>query len=323
MTRWFTSATVALAFALLPSAPVAAQEWPQRPIRILVGFGPGGGTDLAARTLAQPLSELLGQPVVVENKPGAGGTTAGELVAKSAKDGYTALMMSNAHAVSAALYKTVPYDAVNDFQMVSLVGTAGLVLVTRPDFPPSDVKGVIAALKASPDTFNYGSAGIGTTQQLASELMAQLAGFKVKHIPYRSTPAVIAALRAKEIDYTFELIQPVLGQIRSGDLKAIAVTSAQRFPTVPELPTFAEGGLPTYDVTSWYGVALPAGTPKPIVDKFHKGMMEALGRESVRKQILDAGALYKTSTPDELSSHVAREIAKWKAVMEKSGIPQQ
>src|SRR5262245_22990526 len=220
-------AATLFAFALSTLAS-QAQDWRQKPIRIVVGFGAGGGTDLAARIVAQPLSDILGQPVVVENKPGAGGTTAAEQVARSAKDGYTALMMSNAHAISAVMYKSLRYDSIADFDMVSMVGTAGLVLVTAPDFPARDLKGVIAEIKARPGKLNFGSPGVGTTQHFAAELLAQLAALNMTHVPYRSTPAAITALLSKDVQLVFELIQTVQGQISSGTLKAIAVTSPRR-----------------------------------------------------------------------------------------------
>ena len=300
-----------------------AQEWPQHPIRIVVGFGAGGGTDLAARIVAEPLSKALGQPVVVENRVGAGGTTAAEAIAKGPKDGYTALMMSNAHAVSAAMYKTLRYDPIADFQMVSMVGTAGLVMVTAPNFPAKDIKGVIDYAKANPGKLNYGTPGIGTTQHFASEYFRQLAGLQMQHIPYRSTPQSVAALIAGEVHIVIELIQPVLGQFQSGTLRAIAVTSPERFATVPELPTFAESGLPGYDVTSWYGLSFAAGTPAPIVEKTNKAMRDLLASAAVKEQILKAGALVRSSSPDELKKHIADEIAKWKTVREKAGIEQQ
>jgi tripartite-type tricarboxylate transporter receptor subunit TctC len=321
MTR---SSGIQAAFALAAIACVlacgsaSAQEWPRQPIRIIVGFGAGGGTDIAARIVAEPLSKLLGQPVVVENRVGAGGNTAAEAVAKGPKDGYTALMLSNAHAVAPAMYKSLRYDSVNDFAMVSMVGTAGLMLVTAPDFP-----GTIATIKANPGKLNFGSPGVGTTQHFAVEYMKQLAGLDIQHIPYRSTPAAIAALISHEVQIVIELIQTVQGQVDGGTLKAIAVTSGQRFATVPNIPTFAESGLPGYDVTSWYGLAFPAGTPAPIVAKTNKAMRELLASDSVRAQILKVGALVKSSTPDELKAHVASEIAKWKAVREKAGIEQQ
>ena len=312
---------IALAFAILPTLAFA-QDWPTRNIRIVVGFGAGGGTDLAARIVAQPLQEILGVPVVVENKPSAGGIVGGDQVAKGPKDGTSILMMSNAHAVSAAMYKTLPYDPIKDFQMLSLVGTAGLVMVTAPDFPASDVKGVIALLKADPNKYNYGSAGVGTTQQFAAELFNQMAGIKITHVPYRSTPAVVAGLLSKDIHYAFELIQVVSGQIRGGTLKAIAVTSPQRYPSLAEVAPIAETGLPGYDVTSWYGLSMAEGTPKPIVDKLNKALVEALGRDSVRQQVLNVGAQPKSSTPEELSRHIENEIAKWRSVREKAAIPQ-
>jgi tripartite-type tricarboxylate transporter receptor subunit TctC len=318
-------ACMAMAAAILlalGAAPATAQDWPTRTIKIIVGFGAGGGTDLAARIVAQPLQEILGQPVVVENRPSAGGLVAGDQVAKGQKDGYTLLMMSNAHAVSAAMYKTLPYDPVKDFQMLSLVATAGLVMITAPDFPANDVKGAVALLKADPNKYNFGSAGVGTTQQFAAELMNQMAGVKITHVPYRSTPAVITALLSKDIHYAFELIQIVSGQIQAKTLKAIAVTSPARYPSLPDVPTFAESGLPGYDVTSWYGLAMAAGTPRPIIDKLNKAVAEALNRPAIRKQISDIGAQPKTSTPEELSQHIAAEVAKWQGVREKAGIPQ-
>jgi tripartite-type tricarboxylate transporter receptor subunit TctC len=260
--------------------------------------------------------------VVVENRPSAGGIIGGDQVAKGQKDGYTLLMMSNAHAVSAAMYKTLPYDPVKDFQMLSLVATAGLVMITAPEFPATDVKGAIALLKADPDKYNFGSAGVGTTQQFAAELMNQMAGVKITHVPYRSTPAVITGLLSKDIHYAFELIQVVSGQIQAKALKAIAVTSPARYPSLPEVPTFAESGLPGYDVTSWYGLAMAPDTARPIVDKLNKAVAEALNRPAVRKQISDIGARPKTSTPEELSRHIAAEVAKWQGVREKAGIPQ-
>lgn len=305
------------------SLPLLAQDWPRQPIRIVVGFGAGGGTDIAARIVAQPLSELLGQPVVVENRAGGGGTTAAEQVARAPKDGYTALMMSNAHAIAPVMYKALRYDSIADFQMVSMVGTASLVLVTAPDFPAKTLKDVIAHVKANPGKLNFGSPGVGTTQHFAAEYMKQLAGLDIQHVPYRSTPAALTALIANEVQLVVELIQTVQGQFQSGALRAIAVTSPQRFPTVPDIPTFAESGLPGYDVTSWYGLSFPAGTPGAIVERTNTAMRTLLATDNVRAQILKVGALVRSSTPDELKTHIAGEIAKWKAVRDKAGIEPQ
>jgi len=321
--RMFGKTAFAICALFILAIPSHAQDWPTRPIRIIVGFGAGGGTDIAARIVAEPLSKALGQPVVVENRVGAGGTTAAEQVAKGAKDGYTMLMMSNAHVVSPAMYKSLRYDSVNDFQMVSMVGTAGLMLVTAPGFPAKDLKGLIAHAKANPGKLNFGSPGVGTTQHFAFEYLKQMAGIDVLHVPYKSTPAVLTGLVAGEVQMVIELIQTVQGQVQAGTLRAIAVTSKDRFPTVPDIPTLAETGLPGYDVTSWYGLALPAGTPAPIVEKTNKAMRELLATETVRAQIAKVGALVKSSTPDELRAHIVGEIDRWKAVREKAGIQQQ
>jgi tripartite-type tricarboxylate transporter receptor subunit TctC len=316
------AALVGTALAGQP-APLHAQDWPAKPIRIVVGFGAGGGTDIAARIIAQPLSEALGQPVVVENRPGAGGTTAAEMVARAPKDGYTALMMSNAHAVSAAMYAALRYDPIGDFQMVSMVGTAGLILVTAPSFPGKDLRGVLAQVRANPGKLNFGSPGVGTTQHFAAEYMKQLAGLDIQHVPYRSTPAAVTGLISNEVQVVIELIQAVQGQVQAGTLRAIAVTSPERFPSVPDIPTLAESGLPGYDVTSWYGLSLPAGTPPAIVAKVNNAMRGLLASDSVRAQVLKVGALVRGSDPDELKAHIAAEIVKWKGVMQKAGIEQQ
>ncbi len=204
-----------------------------------------------------------------------------------------------------------------------MVATAGLVLVTRPDFPASDLAGVLAAVRANPGKFNFGSAAVGSTQQFAGELMKQTAGLDVTHVPYRSTPAAVTGLRAGDVEYLFELVQPVQGQIQAGDLKAIAVTSPERNPVLPQVPTFAESGMPGFDVTSWYGLAFPAGTAPAIVARTNQALRELLARESVDKQLRNMGARVRSSSPEALKAHIAGEIAKWKAVREKAGIEQE
>jgi tripartite-type tricarboxylate transporter receptor subunit TctC len=323
MKTLLAAAMLALTLPAGASAQTSAPQWPVRPIHVIVGAGVGGGTDIVTRIIAAPLGDLLGQPVVVENKQGAGNIIAGETVVRAAKDGYTAYMMNNAHGVSAALYKKLPFDSVTDFAFVSLTGTAGLVLVVRPDFPAKSVADLIALAKRSPGKLNFSSVGVGTTQHFSGEMFRQLAGVDVKHIPYRGTPASVTALLGGQVDFTFELVQPVLGQIRSGALKALAVTSPERDPSLPDVPTVAQSGLPAFQVTSWYGLAFPAGTPAPIIDKMNKALHDVLAREDVRAQLLKVGATAKTSSPDEMRQHVVNEIAKWSAVREKAGIAQQ
>ena len=213
-----------------------AQDWPTRPIKILVGFGAGGGTDITARIVAQPLSEILGQPVVVENRVGAGGVMAANGVVTAEKDGYTALMMSNAHVIAPVINKTLPYNSVKDFEMISMIGTAGLIVVTHPDFPAKTVKEFIDVLKADPAKYNFATGGAGSTQHFGGELINQMVGVKMTHVPFRGSPAAMAALAGKQVDILFELIQPVMSQLSAGNLKAIGVTSPERFPSVPEHP---------------------------------------------------------------------------------------
>ena len=314
-------ATLLLAAATaLVAANASAQEWPTRPIHVIVGAGPGGGTDIVTRIIGQPLSELLGQPVVVENKQGPANMVASTTLVRAAKDGYTSYMINNSHGIVGALYKNLPYDPVNDFSFVSFTGVAGLVLVTRKDFPANNVRELIAAAKAQPGKFNFSSVGNGTTQHFSGELFRQLAGIDVKHIPYRSTPASVTGLLAGEVDFTFELVQAVLGQIRAGELKALAVTGPVHEAALPELPTVAESGLPSFQVMSWYGLTFPAGTPEPIVAKMNKALHTVLARDDIRAALVKVGATAKSSTPEELRQHVINEIAKWNDVREKAGI---
>ena len=313
----------ALACAGMLGGAAQAQDWPSRPIKIMVGFGAGGGTDIISRIVGQSLSEVLGQPIVVENRVGAGGTIAANGVATAPKDGYTTLMMSNAHAIAPVIYKTVPYDSVKDFDMISQVGTAGLVFLVHPEFPAKNLKELIALLKANPGKYNYATTGVGSTQHFAGELFNQMAGVQITHVPFRGTPAALAGLVGKQVDLVIELIQPSLGQLQSGTLRPIAVTSPDRFPAVPEIPTMIESGLPGYNVTSWYGLAMTAGTPAPIVKKMTDAMRQVLARDTISQQIRTAGALPKSSTPEELRDHVASEIKKWIDVRDKAGIQQQ
>jgi tripartite-type tricarboxylate transporter receptor subunit TctC len=319
----FAVGCLLFATSLIHSAPSSAQSWPTKPIHIIVGFGAGGGTDIVTRIVAQPLSELLGQPVVVENKPGAGGTTAGNIVAKAANDGHTAVMLSAGHTVSAVIFKSLPYDAIKDFQPVALVANSAFVVVANKDFAASNIKEMVTAAKANPGKLTFASVGLGSTQHFAGEMLKQRTGMDVKHIPYRNTPAVIGALRGKEVDYAVELAHAVAGQVRSGDLKILAVTTAERWPSIPDVPTMTQSDVPDYQVLGWYGLAFPAGTPAAVVDRMNKSLREVLSRETVRKQMADAGALANVSTPQEFGKLLESEIAKWRDVMAKAGMQPQ
>jgi tripartite-type tricarboxylate transporter receptor subunit TctC len=316
-------AVVACALSVAVTAPAAA-EWPaEKPIRVLVGFGAGGGTDIVTRIIAPPLSELLKQTVVVENKPGAGGSIASAEAAKADKDGYTASMISAGHTVSAVMIKSVRYDAVKDFAPVAEVAEGAFVIVARKDFPANDIQGLIALAKASPGKLNFASVGVGSTQHFAGELFRQMAAIDVKHIPYRGTPAVVTALRAGDVDYAVELVQAVQGQVQSGELKAFAVSSPERWPGIPDLPTVAEAGVPGYAVVSWYGWVYPAGTPQPIVDKTYAALKAVVARPEVADALAKAGAVVHVSTPAEFTHHLADEVAKWRDVRDKAGLEPQ
>src|SRR5438034_9093682 len=254
-----TVCTLAVGF----SAPAPAQEWPQRPIRIIVAFGPGGGADIIGRIVAQSLQERLGQPVVIENRPGAGGTLGNEAVARADKDGYTLGIMTAGQIIAAVMSKSLRYDTLTAFDPVSQVATAGLIIVTRPDFPADDVKQLVAAAKANPGKITFGSPGFGATQHLTAELFRQTTGIDVLHVPFRTSPEAISALLGKQVDVVLETVSAVLGQVQAGELKALAVTGKDRFPAVPHVPAAIESGvLPGYDVTTWYGVFAPRGVPR-------------------------------------------------------------
>lgn len=316
--RFMRLAALAAALIAVPTA-ASAQEWPSRTVRIVVPNGPGGGTDIVSRILADTLSKSLNASFVVENKPGAGTTLGAESVAKAQPDGYTLLMMSNAHAVSGAGHPNLRYEPVKDFRMVSLIGTVPLALVTSPEFPPKTVQELIAAAKKDPGKYNFASVGAGTSQHFAGELFRVLAGIDIKHVPYRTTPAAITGLLSNDVHMTFELMPAIQGQVEGGKLRIVAVTSPERFPGMPNVPTIAESGIP-YNVTSWYGLALPANTPEPIVQKLNKAVRAALADPQVAEQIKKTGIAAKSSTPDELEKHVTSEIAKWKKLIADAGI---
>ena len=309
----------AILFAAL-AGQATAQDWPQRPLRMLVGFGAGGGTDILARIVAPTMGTALGQPVVIENRPGAGGSIAANQVARSAPDGYTAFMLNNGHAVSAVMISPLPYDPVADFEPVSMVATMPLFILAGPRAGFGSLQGLIEVARLNPGRLNLASVGIGSTQHFAAELFFQTAGIKLVHVPYKGTPNAIAATTSNETQLLVEVAAPVIGQIRGGALNALAVTSSMRFPGLPNVPTVAEAGLPGYDVTTWYALVFPAKTPAAIVDKVRAALHSALAREDVRKLMFNAAFLPGESTPEQLAAHMRSEIARWGGVRDKAGI---
>ncbi len=297
-----------------------AQDWPQRPIRLLVGFGAGGGTDILARIVAPAMGTALGQPVVIENRPGAGGTVAANVVAKSAPDGYTAFLLNNGHAVSATMIRALPYDPVAAFQPVSMVATMPLFILAGPRAGFGSLQGLIEVARHNPGKLNLASVGIGSTQHFAAELFFQSARIQLVHVPYKGTPNAIAATTSNETQVLVEVAAPVIGQIRGGALNALALTSSTRFPGLPDVPTAAEAGLPGYDVTTWYALVFPAKTPAAIVEKTRAALSTALGRADVQNLMFNAAFLPTESTPADLAAHLRAEIARWSGVRDKAGI---
>ncbi|HUQ27316.1 MAG TPA: tripartite tricarboxylate transporter substrate binding protein [Usitatibacter sp.] len=309
-----------LAVALLAAIPAAAQEWPSRPVKLIVPFPPGGGTDTVARPLAARLSVLLGQQVVIDNRGGAGGTIGAAAAAKSAPDGYTVLLYSVHGAVAASAYKNLSYDLEKDLVPVTTAAIFPDVLVAAARVPAKTLAELIAYAKANPGKINCGSAGNGTSRHLSCEMFNLQAGIQATHVPYKGTGPATAALLAGEIDYIFEALGSASAYIRAGSVRAIAVTSAKRSPSFPEIPTAIESGLPAFDVTSWYGLWVPAGTPRPIVQKLHAAVVKAFDDPEMKELWFKLGAEPGGASPDEFRELVSRDIAKWGKVVREAKI---
>ena len=322
--RALHSAVVATFLALTSVKPAPAQDWPQHAIRMIVSFGPGGGADIIGRILAESMQSKLGVPVIVENKLGAGGILGNDVVAKAAPDGYTLGIMTAGQIIAAVTRKNMPYDTNAAFDPVSQVATASLMIVTRPDFPAKNVKGLIATAKADPGKIVFASSGFAATQHFAGELFKQIAGVNLLHVPYKTSPEAINAVIGKQADILFDTVSALLGQVKAGQLKALAVTGKDRFPAVADVPPASDSGvLPGYDVTTWYGVFAPQGTPAAVISKLNKVLNEALADDAVKNRLIAVGVLVKGSTPDAFGQFMLTEYQRWSAVREAAGIPQQ
>jgi tripartite-type tricarboxylate transporter receptor subunit TctC len=311
-----------LALLLLP-ALACAQAFPSKPIRLIVPFGPGGVADITTRSLAPKLAENLGQQVIVENKPSAGGIVAAEQVARAEPDGYTLLLITNGAATATALYKSLPYDPAKDFAMISTVGFFGLAVVTDPKSPVKTVQDVIALAKASPGKYNIGSIAVGSTQYLAAALFRSSADLDMQLIPYKATPEVFIGLKNQDIQVAFEILAPLMANIRSGNLRAVAVTGAKRFAGLPDVPTVAESGVPGYDVASWNGLAAPAKTPRAVIERLNREAVRALASPEVQKRFAEVGVEARSSSSAELREFFISESRRWGSVVETAKIPRQ
>ena len=302
------------------SSMVQAQNYPTRAIRLVVPFSPGGAADVPGRILSQKLSEAVGHQVVVDNRPGAGSTIGADQVAKAPADGYTLLMISNTHFVSATLYKKLPYDSVNDFAAVTQVTSAPNVIVVHPSLPVKTVRELIALAKAKPGKIDYASSGNGSTQHLTGALFTKMAGIDMTHIPYRGSGPATADLLSGQVTVGFPGIAGMLPQIRAGKLRALAVTGNKRSPELPAIPTVAEAGVKGYDVTAWFGITGPKGMPRDIVLKVHTEVLRVLKNPEFQKLLLNAGQeVVWQETPELFGEMLKVESAKWARMVMESG----
>jgi tripartite-type tricarboxylate transporter receptor subunit TctC len=311
---------LALAASLLAALPAIAQDWPGKPVKVIVPFPPGGGTDTVARPIAAKLSQILGQQFVIDNRGGAGGTIGAAAAAKSAPDGYTVLLYSVHGAVAASAYKGLAYDLERDLVPVTTVAIFPDVLVAANRVPARTLPELVAYAKANPGKINCGSAGNGTSRHLSCEMFRIQAGIQATHVPYKGTGPATTALLAGEIDYIFEALGSASAHIRAGTIKPIAVTSAKRSPSFPEVPTAIESGMPGFDITSWYGLWVPAGTPRPIIDKLQAAVAKAFEDPQLRETWFMLGAEPGGSSPEDFRALVGREVAKWGKVVREAHI---
>lgn len=317
----FLALTLIAGLALGTVGNASAQDFPTKPIRIVVPYTPGGATDNLARLCAQELTKAWGQPVIVDNRPGASGIIASQFVAEAAPDGYTLLLGTSTQlATNVALYPKLSYNPVKDFAPVAVLVKGDNVLVVHPSVPATNVKEPIALAKAKPGQLNFATSGNGTSQHLSAELFKSMAGVDMMHIPYKGSAPALADLLSGQVPVMFENIITVVPHIKAGSLRALAVTGAKRWPTLPDLPTIAEAGLPGYEISGFYGIVAPAGTPKPIVAKLNKELTRIISNPNLRERLLIQGFEPSPSTPDEFTELIKTYIAKNAKIVKEAGI---
>jgi len=314
--------SVLMVGACLPSLG-ATQVFPLRPIRIVVPFGAGGIADLTARAVAQKLADELRQGVVIENKPGAGGIVAGEAVARAEPDGHTLLLMSNGTAVSAGLFKALPFDAQKDFAPVATLGFFDIAILANGNSRFQTLPELLAYGKANPGKLNVASINIGSTQHLAAELFKSMAGIDVQVVPFNGSPAVLTALRGGQVDVAVEILGPMMGQISARAVRALAVMGARRSASLPDVPTVAEAGVRGFNVASWNALAAPAHTPPAVIATLHAAVNKVLAQPELRKQLADINVAPAGGTPEQLRELLGSEIKRWAEVIARSGVPRQ
>jgi len=296
-----------------------AQSWPNKPVRMIIAFPPGGPTDLVSRVLAQRLSEQLGQQVIVDNKPGAGGNIAAEMAAKATPDGYTIFYNTSAIVIGPALYGKVNYDTLKDFAPVALTASVPMVLVVNPQLPARSVKEFLDLAKAKTGALNYSSSGTGTITHLASAMMSSQTGVQTQHIPYKGSAPGLVDLAAGQTQFMIDTINTVLPYVRDNRLRGLAVTSSKRSSLLPDLPTLAESGLPGFDAAAWQGIVVPTGTPAEIVQKLNTEVNKALAHPDLRARLAAQGAEILGGTPAEYAAHLRTEMPRWAKAVKDSG----
>lgn len=314
---------LALPLAAAGGAAFAADPYPSRPITLVLALGPGGAGDLVSRRIGQKMTEHMRQPVVIENRPGAGAAAAAAVVKQAKADGYTALLTGNGIAISAVLFNKLRYDAAKDFRAVSTLAFFDLALITDEQSKFQSVRDVLAFAKANPGKLSMGSTRIGSTQHLAAEMLKGMASIDAVTVPYKSTGEMLTALRSGDLQVAMEIVPPILGQISSKQVKVLAVAGDRRFPGLPEVPTVAESGLPGFEATSWAGISVPAATPDAVVEALNKEIVRAIAAPDVQKDLQAVGYVVRSSTPQEMEQRTRSDMAKWKAVIEKAGVPKQ
>jgi len=312
-------AALAAAVSVLFTQGALAQTFPTKPIHLVMPYPPGGSSDILARPIANEMTKSLGQPVLIEYKPGAGSTIGADYIAKSAPDGYTLIMLLTAHAINASLMPKLPYDTVKDFAPVTLAATLPLVVVVNAQSNIHTIQDLIATAKANPGKLNYGSAGPGNTSHLAVEYFKSVVGVDITHVPYKGSGPAVAGLLGREVDLMFDSLSSSLSQIQAGKFRAIGVSTAKRSHVLPQVPTIAESGVPGFDISAWYGIFAAANTPAPIVQKLNAEFIKAMAQPDAKQRIEGYGYQIVGSTPAQLDAHVKSEIARWGKVVRDSG----
>jgi len=309
-----------LALACATTMPVAAADYPTKPITLIIGFAPGGPSDVMARILTKKMEEVLKQPFVIENRPGAGGSLAGTAVARAAPDGYTVLLATGSLlAINVSLYKNLGYDPEKDFEPISLIGMQTNVLYTHPSVPAKTLSELIAHAKANPGKLSFGSGGIGTPAHLAGELLKIEAKIDITHVPFRGTGPALQNVIGGHVPMAFNPPSPLLPHIQSGAIRAIAITTLARTGALPDVPTVAESGFPGFEATTWHGLVAPAGTPKDVVAALHRAVHATLNDPAARKQLTELGIDLAGNSPGEFRAYIKSEIPKWAKIVQASG----